>query len=81
MATDRDQLEPYYSGVRIVNEIHRMYPSKFEWKIGHFDRLCGTPKVRRAISRGTSLEKLREEWQVELQTFQRIRDKYLIYPE
>ncbi|KPK35269.1 MAG: hypothetical protein AMJ65_17495 [Phycisphaerae bacterium SG8_4] len=79
ITTDRDRLEPYCSGVRIVNEIYRMYPGKFEWKIGHFDRLCGTPKVRQAISDGTSLEKLREEWQVELKAFRKIRDKYLIY--
>ncbi|MHC4581243.1 MAG: exo-beta-N-acetylmuramidase NamZ family protein [Planctomycetota bacterium] len=81
IVTDRDRLEPYYSGVRIVKEIHLVYPSEFEWKAGHFDRLCGTDKVRQAISDGTSLEKLREEWQVELEAFRKIRDKYLIYAE
>ncbi|UCF17244.1 MAG: DUF1343 domain-containing protein, partial [Phycisphaerales bacterium] len=81
IVTDRDRLEPYCSGVRIVNEIHLMYPTEFEWKIGHFDRLCGTDKVRQAISDGTSLEKLREEWQVELKAFRKIRGRYLIYAE
>ncbi|MHC4430511.1 MAG: exo-beta-N-acetylmuramidase NamZ family protein [Planctomycetota bacterium] len=81
IVTDRDRLEPYYSGVRIVKEIHLVYPSEFEWKAGHFDRLCGTDKVRQAISDGASLEKLREEWQVELEAFRKIRDKYLIYAE
>jgi beta-N-acetylhexosaminidase len=76
---DRDRLEPYYSGVRIVNEIYRMYPDKFEWKIEHFDRLCGTSKVRQAISSGASLKELRSEWQIELEAFRKIRDKYLIY--
>lgn len=81
IATDRDKLEPYYSGVLIVNEIYRMHPGEFEWKIGHFDRLCGTPKVRQAISSGASLKKLRSEWQIELEAFRKIRDKYLIYPD
>jgi uncharacterized protein YbbC (DUF1343 family) len=77
----RDRLEPYYSGVKIVNEIYRMYRGEFEWRTGHFDRLCGTPKVRRAISDGASLEKLREEWQVDLEAFRKIRDKYLLYAD
>ncbi|UCE50602.1 MAG: DUF1343 domain-containing protein, partial [Phycisphaerales bacterium] len=81
IVTDRDRLEPYYSGVRIVNEICRMYPGKFEWRAGHFDRLCGTPKVRQAISDGASLEKLRQGWQIELKAFRKIRDKYLIYAD
>lgn len=78
---DRSRLKPFYSGVLIVNEIRRMYPSKFEWKIGHFDRLCGTSKVRQAISNGTSMKELSAGWQAELQSFQRIRKKYLIYPD
>ncbi|MEA3225466.1 MAG: DUF1343 domain-containing protein [Planctomycetota bacterium] len=79
ITTDRDRLEPYYSGILIVNEIYRMYPDKFQWKIGHFDRLCGTPKVRQAISSGASLKKLHAKWQFELEAFRKIRDKYLIY--
>ena len=38
LVKDRDQLEPYSSGVRIVNEICRMYPDQFEWK-GKIDQL------------------------------------------
>jgi uncharacterized protein YbbC (DUF1343 family) len=77
--TDRDRLEPYYSGVKIVNEIHRMHPDKFEWKIGHFDRLCGTPKIRQTISSGASVKILRATWQMKLRAFRKIRDKYLLY--
>ncbi len=81
VTADRDRLEPYYSGVLIVNEICRMYPGKFEWKIGHFDRLCGTPEVRQAISSGASLKELRAGWQAELEAFRKIRRRYLIYPD
>ncbi len=81
ITTDRDRLEPYYSGVLIVNEIYRMYRDKFEWKIGHFDRLCGTAKVRQTISSGASVKILRATWQMKLRAFRQIRDKYLIYPD
>ena len=81
ITTDRDRLEPYYSGVLVVNEICRIYQDEFEWKTGHFDRLCGSPKVRQAISSGASLKELRSKWQVELNEFREIRAKYLIYPD
>jgi len=79
--TERNQLEPYYSGIRIVNEIYRIYPSSFEWKARHFDRLCGTSAIRNAITGRSSLNRLRNKWQVELESFQKIRDKYLMYPD
>lgn len=78
--TDRDQLEPYYSGIRIINEVYQMYPQKFQWNVRHFDRLCGTSKVRETIINQSSLDSLREGWQAELESFKKIRKKYLIYP-
>lgn len=81
IVTNRDKLEPFFSGVLIVNEICRMYPNAFEWKAKHFDRLCGTSAIRQAITAQSSLESLRESWQADLKSFLRIRQKYLIYPD
>jgi len=77
--TDRDRLEAYRSGVGIVDEIHRLYPGTFEWNAGHFDRLCGTSTIRNAITSGSSLNELTNKWQPALESFHKIRDKYLIY--
>jgi uncharacterized protein YbbC (DUF1343 family) len=77
--TDRDRLEAYYSGVRIVDAIARLYPGKFQWKAAHFDRLCGTSTIREAITSGSSLNELRNKWQPAMESFLKIRDKYLIY--
>jgi uncharacterized protein YbbC (DUF1343 family) len=79
--TERDQLEPYYNGARIVNELYRMYPRNFQFKVRHFDRLCGTSTVRNAITSRSSLNRLRNKWQAGLESFRKIRDKYLIYPD
>ena len=79
LVKDRDRLEPYSSGVRIVNEIYQMYPDQFEWKATHFDRLCGTAKVRNAITNAASLQKLKKNWQPKLKTFLQIRKRYLLY--
>lgn len=79
VVTERDRLEPYYSGIRIINEICRMYPGNFQWKARHFDRLCGTSTIRYAITSRSSLNELRNKWQAELESFLKIRAKYLIY--
>ncbi len=81
LVTDHDRLTPYSSGVRIVNEICRMYPDQFEWKASHFDRLCGTSKIRNAITSHSSLDVLQNKWQAELESFLEIRSRYLIYPD
>lgn len=79
IVTDRDALESYYAGIRIIDTIFRMYPNDFQWRASHFDRLCGTSDVRDAIVNGSSLDDLRNTWQTELASFKTIRDKYLIY--
>ena len=81
IVTDKDRLTPYSSGVRIVNEICRMYPDQFEWKAAHFDRLCGTSKIRNAITSHSSLDVLQNKWQAELESFLKIRAGYFIYPD
>lgn len=79
--TNRDSFEPFWSGVRIVSEIYRMYPDSFQWRSEHFDHLCGTSEIREAITKGAPLEKLKERWQAELQPFLKIRAKYLLYSD
>ena len=79
IVTDRDTLEPYYAGIKIINEIFRLYPNDFQWRAVHFDRLCGTSEIRNVIASGSYLEERRSKWQAELTSFRNNRDKYLIY--
>jgi len=79
--TQRNRLESFWSGVRIINEIYRMYPRQLKWNTDHFDRLCGTSTVRKAIINQSSLESLRTIWRTELESFRRIQKKYLLYPK
>lgn len=81
IVTDRNRLEPYSNGVRIVNEICRIYPDQIKWRAAHFDRLCGTSKIRDAIISGMSLDVLQNRWRKELESFMKIRAGYLIYPD
>jgi len=79
--TNRELLEPYYSGIMIVNELFRMYPEALRWNAEHFDHLCGTSSVRQAITVQSSLEELKKSWQPELKSFLDVRKKYLMYPD
>jgi len=78
---DRNTFVPFDSTVQIVNLIYHLYPNRFEWRADHFDRLCGTSSVRQAIINRTDLKQLQNGWQSDLKKFQRIRQKYLIYPK
>ncbi len=44
-----------------------------------FDLLMGTDSVRKAILKGDSEQDIRNSWQKELQTYQSMRKKYLLY--
>jgi uncharacterized protein YbbC (DUF1343 family) len=79
VVTDRDRLESYYTGVKIIDTIARMYPRNLEWKAAHFDRLCGTSTIRDGLMSERSVDELRNKWQPGLQSFLKIRDKYLLY--
>ena len=56
-----------------------MYPDSLQWRVRHFDRLCGSDKIRKTIESGGDIQKLVKTWRQELQAFLKIREKYLLY--
>jgi uncharacterized protein YbbC (DUF1343 family) len=79
--TDRTHLEPFWTGVQIVNELCRLYPTQFKWIEKHFDRLCGTATIREAIIAQKPLQPLKVTWAAECKTFDQMRRKYFLYPD
>ena len=79
--TDRQAMEPFWAGVSVINVIYQMNPEQFEWKIKHFDRLCGTDKIRKTIIQQASFDALQKEFQKEIEDFKKIRNQYLLYQE
>ncbi len=76
---DRTHLDPFWSSVLIVNEIHRMYLDQFEWKVAHFDRLCGTAAIREAITARQPLQPLKTTWVAACRAFVQASRKHLLY--
>ena len=81
VVTDRNALEPFWTGVCIINELYRTYRDQFEWRTAHFDRLCGTATIRNAITAQSSLTALQSAWRARCAAFIRTRGPYLLYPD
>lgn len=76
---DRNVYEPVKTAVYMLSAIKRLYPENFQWRVGSIDRLAGTNRLRLAIDAGTTPDKIQGIWKNELERFQKIREKYLLY--
>lgn len=55
------------------------YAGKAPFFIPFFEKLAGTARLRQDIEAGKTEGEIRTAWQPQLQTFEKIRNKYLIY--
>jgi len=46
-----------------------------------FDKLAGTDELRKQIIAGKSEKEIRDSWKTDLDNFQKIREKYVVYPD
>lgn len=77
--TDLNRLQAFRSGVKVVETIFKLYPDSLQWRERHFDRLCGTDAVRRAIISGRNVDSLNTVWAAQAKNFKKMRKKYLLY--
>jgi len=47
----------------------------------YIDKLAGTSKFRQQVLAGYSEQQIRQGWQPELEKFNSLRKKYLLYPD
>lgn len=73
--------DPTFAALALLREIRDASGSRWAWRIGHFDRLSGTDRLRLAIEEGLSPEAIRDTWKEGLDAFRTLREAYLIYPE
>ncbi len=61
---------------------HYKNPQKsFFLKNHFFDKLSGSDQLRKQIVAGKSHEEIRESWKNDLEKFQKIRERYIVYPD
>ena len=73
--------DPTLTALALLREIRRVSGEIWEWRIGHFDRLAGTDRLREGIESDQSVEALRSGWDEDLGEFMATREKYLIYQD
>ncbi len=81
--TDCKQFDPLLSGIAIIEKTRRLYPGKFAWvKSGErylIDLLAGTDQLRLHIDQGKSAKEIVQQWEDELNKFEEMRKRYLLY--
>jgi uncharacterized protein YbbC (DUF1343 family) len=78
--TDRRLYDPTRTAVIILAEVRRMGGAAWEWREDSFDRLAGTDRLRLAIESGVDPEIIVDAWRDDLDRFEGVRAKYLLYP-
>ncbi len=78
LLTDRHALDAGRLGLELLAALHRLYPDEFE--IARTRGLVGSAAVYDAISAGVDPREVIERLRPEIEKFQSLRTKYLLYP-
>lgn len=86
--TDRSSFKPVITGVAMVKTAYELYQDDFQWKIppyeyvfdrNPFDVIAGTLETRQQIENNISLAEIESSWKADLESFEPIRNRYLLY--
>jgi uncharacterized protein YbbC (DUF1343 family) len=75
---DRKVYKPVRASAILVDRIRAIHPKDFQFRIGHFDRLAGTDRLRTSIEQG-KLNEFLKTWEPDEQAFRETRKPYLLY--
>ena len=75
--TDRDALDGPQMGIEIASALRKLYPS--DYKIDRITELLMNQSVYDALTAGEDPRRIAQDWQEDLERFEKIREKYLIY--
>jgi len=68
-----------YLNLEWLIQAYRDFPEKEKFFNTYFDVLAGGPELRGQITSGMNASEIRESWKEKLESFRRIRIKYLLY--
>ena len=64
----------------LIINIYNMYSQKSPFFNSFFKKLVGNSNLEFKIIDGWSVKEIRKSWENDLQSFKKVREKYLIYP-
>lgn len=86
--TEQQAFKPYRTALALLQAIMLLYPEEFQYKQPPYeyeferlpmDLILGDSSLRQALEAGTELLELENNWQPELQAFDRLRQQYFLY--
>jgi uncharacterized protein YbbC (DUF1343 family) len=78
--TDPRRFHAVEFGIRLICQIKKVHPDQFAWQSPQSPlRMFGNDETPRAIDAGKSPDEIIQAWQSKLETFKKIREKYLLY--
>ncbi len=78
IVTNRNVLDTPGLGIEIAAAIHKLFGEKYQ--LSKIDTLLANRSVLEAIQSGRDPQRITEDWQQQLQDFERKRKPYLLYP-
>lgn len=75
--TDRNTFDAPELGVELAAALHKLYAS--DWKIDKIQHLLVNQSVYDALAAGQDPRRIAQDWREELESFEKVREKYLIY--
>jgi uncharacterized protein YbbC (DUF1343 family) len=87
--TERARFRPFLVYLALVAEARRQDPAAFDWRREPYefererlaiDLLLGRHGLREALEKGADVHALEKEWSPELESFRKLREKFLLYP-
>jgi len=77
IVTQRNTLDAPELGIELASALLKLYPS--DYKIERMVDILGNQAVFEALRRGEDPRRIAEDWRDPLETFQQLRQKYLLY--
>jgi uncharacterized protein YbbC (DUF1343 family) len=74
---DRAVLDGPALGIELAAALHRFYPREFQ--IERTLGMIGSREILRALKNGDDPRNIKQRWQAGLESFRRVRAKYLLY--
>ncbi|HEX9119631.1 MAG TPA: serine hydrolase [Terriglobales bacterium] len=74
---DRNTLDAPELGVELASALHQLYPGEFDMR--QMILLVNDPRVVAAIAAGANPRNIADDWREELERFEQVRKKYLLY--
>jgi len=75
--TDRNGLDAPELGIELAGALHKLYASDF--KIEKMSQILANQSVFDALVAGEDPRRIAQDWQPDLEKFEKVRDNYLIY--